>query len=232
MSKLVFVETCRNDLIYLKNQIPQLLAVADKVILVDDMSNDGTEEWITGLNEPKIEYYRNKWVGCPEQFDFGLQKATKDDTWVFNITAIELPTTWFFENIRETLDEADKRDCDRMWLTVYHLRTEREMCQEMGGEVRLFRNDEHHGCTFKGDFHENMHGKFDGHCTNQVHPGFSFVRFRQADPKKIEEWKTEYVEKLLYSLYNINRRLSYPTVALPEFITYKINKELREYLKW
>jgi hypothetical protein len=231
-SKLVFIETFKNDLVYLKNQVPQLLRVADKILMADDFSTDGTEEWIRSLNEPKIEYYKNKWEGAAEQFDFLLQKAPKDNTWIFNITAIELPTESFFRDIRNVLIDCRERDVDRVWSTVYHLRGEREICQELGGEIRLFLNSEHHNIHFIGEKHECIDGKFDGHCIQQPNEGFAFVRFRQADPKKIEEWKTLYVELGLYSLFNINRRLSYPTIMLPYFINYEINKELREYLKW
>lgn len=229
-SFLVFVETCQNDLIYLKNQIPQLLEVADKIVMVDDYSTDGTKEWVEGLD--KIEFYQRQFDTCANQFDFALQKAAKDNTWIFNITAIELPTIWFFENIREVLNNCDMNEVDRIWTSVFHLRSERTMCQELGGEMRLFRNDVHHNCLFTDYPHERLEGKFDGHCVPQVDEKFAFVRFRQADPKKIQEWKTTYIEKGVYSLKDIKRRLDYPTVVLPDFIRYKINDELREYLKW
>lgn len=232
MSKLVFVETCWNDLIYLKSQVPQLLAVADKLCMVDDFSTDGTKEWIESLNEPKIEFYQRKFDRCANQFDYVLQKAPKDDTWVFNLSAIELPTKFFFENIRQILDDADRQNIDRIWLTVFHLRNEREICQEIGGELRLFRNDEKNQCKFIDYPHERLDGKFDGHCTPQVDERIAFVRFRQADPRKIEEWLTTYVEKEVYSLRDLKRRLDYPTVVLPQFIEYTINDELRSYLRW
>ena len=54
----------------------------------------------------------------------------------------------------------------------------------------------------------------------------------QADPKKIELWKSHYIEKGVYSLWDINRRLNIETVELPEFVEYEVNNELREYLKW
>ena len=161
-----------------------------------------------------------------------MHKCPKDNTWIINLTGDELPTTWFFDNIRTILDGADQRQIDRMGMTVYHLRGEYEISAEIGGQLRIFRNDSHHNCVFTDAPHERLHGKFDGHFSTHEAPGFAFVHFRQADPTKIQLWKTHYVEKGVYSAWDINRRLKIPTIELPQFITYKINNELRKYLKW
>lgn len=224
--------TCNNDYIYLQNLLPQLIEVADKVILVDDFSEDRTKAYIAGLNSPKVEFYQRHFDCCANQFDFALQKAPKDNTWVLDITAIELPTTYFFRNIRGHLDLFDQEGVDRAWLTVYHLRGERTICQEIGGELRLFRNDEANKCCFTDAPHERLEGRFEGNCVPQVGEGFAFVRFRQADPKKIQEWLTVYVEKGVYSLRDLKRRLDYPTTELPIFVTYKVNEKLRQHLGW
>lgn len=231
-SLLVAVGTSWNEGIYLQNLLPQLLKVCDKVLLVDDFSTDGTLEYIESLNDPKIEFYQRKFDNCANQFDFILQKAPKDNTWIYQYTADELPTTYMFDRIRLVLDVADKHNVDRIWQTVWHLREERSMASEIGGEIRLFRNDENHKCRFIDAPHERLDGKFDGHQLTQPNDKFGFVHFKQADPQKIQQWKTDYVEKGVYSLWDINRRLEFPTVALPSFVEYKINDKLREFLKW
>jgi hypothetical protein len=231
-SLFLIIEPCCNELIYLQNQIPQFLKVADKIILVDDYSTDGTKEWVEGLNEPRIEFYQNTFECCAQQFDYALQKAPKGNVWIYNVTPVELPTDYFFDNIRDVLDDADRNEVDRIWMTVFHLRGERDICQEIGGELRLYKNRPESNCRYAGYPHECIEGQFEGHCVPEVDKQFAFVRFRQADKKKIEEWLTKYVEKGLYSLWDLNRRLNYPTTSLPIFIRYRINDELRRYLNW
>lgn len=221
-----------NDYIYLQNLLPQLVEVADKVIIVDDFSTDGTKEYIKELDNLKVEFYQRHFDCCANQFDFALQKAPKDNTWVLDLTSIELPTTFFFRNIRGFLNTFDGEGVDRVWMTVYHLRGERTICQEIGGELRLFRNDAVNNCCFTDEPHERLEGRFEGHCIPQVDEKFAFVRFRQADPAKIQQWLTEYVEKGLYSLRDLKRRLDYPTTKLPEFVDYKVNEKLRRHLGW
>lgn len=231
-SLFAVMTTCCNSKIYLQNQVPQFLEVADKIVIVDDYSVDGTKEYIEGLDNPKIEFYQRHFDCCANQFDFALQKIPKGNVWVLNQTAIELPTTFFFENIRRVLDESDVKYVDRIWMSVFHLRGERTMCQETGGELRLFRNEVCNENKFSGYPHECIDGKFYGYGVFEVNPAFAFVRFRQADQKKINEWLTKYVEKEVYSLWDLKRRLNYPTVELPMFINYKVNDELRKYLGW
>ena len=228
-SLLVPIVLCWNELIYLKNLIPQLQQVSDHIIVLDGMSTDGTKEW---AKTTAVEFYQREFADCAHQFDYALQKAPKDNTWILNITGDELPTKWFFDNIRRILDEADKDNVDRVWMTVFHLRGERDMASEVGGQLRLFRNDTHHGCYYTDYPHERLEGRFDGHCTPQIDEKFSFVHFRQADPQKVHLWKTHYIEKGVYSLWDIKRRLNMATNSLPEFVTYKINNELRKHLGW
>lgn len=231
-SGLVCIETSWNELPYLKNQIPQFLKVFDGIYIVDDFSTDGTLEWLANLKEPKIHVHQRKFDDCAHQFDSVLQKCPKDDTWVWCATPDELPTEWFLENIKSILKDADTKNIDRIWATVYHLRGEKEIANEIGGEIRLFRNDQHHKCIYTDYPHERLHGVFDGHCASQLDERLAFVHFKQADKEKLDIWKTDYVEKGVYRLWDINRRLNYPTIPLPQHITYKITDELRNYLKW
>lgn len=231
-SQLVAVGTSWNEIVYLKCLLPQLLVVCDKVLIVDDFSTDGTKEWIESLNEPRVEFYQRKFDDCAHQFDFILQKAPKDNTWIWVYTPDELPTDYWFDNIRAILDDLDTRDVDRAWTTVFHLRGETETAAEIGGEIRLFRNDEHHQCRFIDYPHERLDGRFDGHCISQVDERFAFVHFKQVDKEKMQLWKTDYIEKGVYSLADVKRRLDYATISLPVFIRYRVNDELRRFFGW
>lgn len=234
-SRLVCINTCRNELPYLKNQIPQFLECFDKIHIIDDFSTDGTTEWIESLRSDKIDFFQRKFDQCSNQFDAVLQRCDKDNTWVWCATADELPTKHYFKNIRKCLASADEEKIDRIWSTVYHLRGEREMSSEIGDEIRLFRNDAHHGCYYCDYPHERLHGNFDGHCGHYKSEDgipLAFVHFKQCDPTKLHEWKTEYVEKGIYSLWDVNRRLNFPTVILPEIVEYKVSEDFRRFLKW
>ena len=223
---------CWNELPYLKNMIPQLEEVFEEIVILDGYSTDGTKAWGENYKSPKCRFYQRQFDCCANQFDYALQKMSKDNTWVLNITADELPTTWLFENIREITNNAEAMSIDRIFMSAYHLRGEREISSEIGGQLRLFRNDIKHKCIYTDAPHERLHGKFSGHCMSQPDERFAYVHFRQADLKKVELWRTHYIEKGVYSLWDINRRLNIPTIKLPDFVKYKINDELREYLKW
>jgi len=229
-SILVPLVLCWNELVYLKNLIPKLQKVSDKIVMLDGFSEDGTAKYYRDY--PGVDFYQREFDHCAAQFDYGLSKCPKNNTWVLNVTADELPTTWFFDNIRDMLANADKKNIDRIFTTVFHLRGEREMSNEIGGQLRLFRNDEHHKCKYVDYPHERLHGEFDGHCLKDYKREWAYVHFRQADPQKVNLWKTHYIEKGVYSLWDINRRLNFPTVSLPSFVKYTINDELRKYLKW
>jgi hypothetical protein len=206
--------------------------VFDEIYIVDDFSTDGSVEWLKSVDSSKIHIFQRKFDDCPHQFDFILQQCPKDNTWIWCATPDELPTDWWFENIRKVLDEADTKNIDRIWATVYHLRSERECANEIGGEIRLFRNDEHHKCWYTDYPHERLDGKFDGHCASQLDERLAFVHFKQADKDKLDIWKTDYVEKGVYRLWDVNRRLNIPSIPLPEHIEYSITPELRKYLGW
>lgn len=229
---LVAINTSWNELVYLKNQLPLLLPVFDKIVICDDFSTDGTKEWIESLNDPKIDFFQRKFDDCAHQFDAMLQRCPKDNTWVFCTTPDELPTNFFLENVRLIINHCKPKNIDRLWTTVFHLRSEREIASEIGGEIRLYLNDAHHECKYIDYPHERLDGRFDGYATPQVDERFAFVHFKQADPVKLQLWKGDYVEKGVYSLWDVNRRLNMSTIPLPENIEYSVNKELREYLGW
>lgn len=230
LTRLEAILTSWNELIYTKCLLPQLLRVFDKVVIVDDFSTDGTVDYVKSLNEPKVDLVQRKFDTCAKQIDFALQRCSKDNTWVWLATPDEIPTEYFFSNVRQIILEADKQNSDRIWCVVHHLRSIDSMSGEVGMEVRLFRNDAHHNVFYDGFPHEHLRGEFDGSVMTPEDGRFGICHLKQADKEKIQLWKTDYVEKLIYSAKDINRRLKYPTVALPEGVSYELTEELRKYL--
>lgn len=229
-SKLAVICTNWNELVYLKNLIPQFQRVADEIHIVDDFSTDGSKEWIESLNDTRIDFFQRKFDTCPQQFDSVLKRCSKDNTWVWCATPDEVPTTYWFENIRTILEGADSKGIDRIWCSVFHMRGLRETSEEVGREIRLFRNDEKNKCEYVGFPHERLNGIFSGDHDENQDGRFAICHFKQADKSKVALWKTDYVEKLIYSAKDVSRRLKYNTVALPEDIRYEITDELKEYI--
>lgn len=231
-SKFVPMITCWNELPYIKNVLPKFDKVSDEIHILDGNSSDGTREWVESLHNPKVHIYSREFDDCGTHFNYLLQKCPKNDTWIFNCTADELPTDYFFETIRDFLAISEATGIDRIFTFAYHLRGERTMSSELGCQLRIFRNDEINCCFYCDSPHERLAGHFDGNCCSTPNDKFAYVHFKQADKHKIELWKNEYVEKGVYSLWDINRRLQYDTIKLPDNITYTINNELKEHLKW
>lgn len=50
------------------------------------------------------------------------------------------------------------------------------------------------------------------------------------DGTKVEETKTTYIEKGIYQIGDLNRRLEMDSTFLPTYIDYPLNNELRDYL--
>lgn len=230
MSRFETIMTSWNELVYMKSTLPQLLSVSDKVVIVDDFSTDGTVEYVRSLNNPNIELFSRKFDTCGQQFDSALQRCTKDDTWVWATSPDEVPTTYFLENVRRISQDADKANADRIWCLVRHMRSMDTISEEVGVEIKLFRNDVHHAVSYGGFPHEHLKGKFDGKDMTPDDGRFGVCHFKQADKNKVSQWKTDYVEKLIYSAKDINRRLKYRTIALPSDVSYNITKELENYI--
>lgn len=222
--------TSWNELVYFKEVLPRYLNVASRIVIVDDYSTDGTKEWIEGLKDPRICFIQKKFETCPLQYQTALEHCSKD-VWIWACNPDEIPTDFWFENIIRLLTEADSENVDRIWSTIFHMRSLNTMSSEIGQEIRLYKNDTHHAVKYVGDPHERIDGKFDGHVADSpTVENFATIHFKQFDKKKLEIWKHDYVEKLVYSAKDINRRLKYNTIALPTSTKYTIGKELRDYL--
>jgi len=198
--------------------------------MVDDFSTDGTKEWIESLKEPRIDLFQRKFDTIPKMYQAALERCSKDNTWIWAANPDEIPTNYWINNIRRLMDEADERGFDRIWSTIFHMRGLDCMSSEIGQEIRFYRNDVHHNVKYVGDPHERIDGTFDGKVEDLPSIDFATIHFKQADKKKLEIWKHDYVEKLVYSAKDINRRLKYYTHALPKGAEYKISEELKNYL--
>ena len=115
-SLIVPMILCWNELVYLKNLIPQYQQIADEIVILDGNSTDGTKEWFTIVKDKSsftnVKFYQREFDTCANQFDYALQKCPKDNTWIINLTADELPTIWFFDNIRAILDDCEALGMD------------------------------------------------------------------------------------------------------------------------
>ena len=79
---VTFIIPCRNNLKYLQqavNSIENYYGEYHNIVILDDASNDGTNEWINLINKPNIISYRNggpERVGHTVLYDIGIKLAT------------------------------------------------------------------------------------------------------------------------------------------------------------
>jgi glycosyltransferase involved in cell wall biosynthesis len=79
---VTFIIPCRNNLIYLQqavNSIQHYYGDYHNIVILDDASTDGTNEWINSINKPNIISYRNGGpdrVGHTVLYDIGIKLAT------------------------------------------------------------------------------------------------------------------------------------------------------------
>ena len=79
---VTFIIPCRNNLKYLQqavNSIETNYGDYHQIVILDDASTDGTNEWINSINKPNIISYRNGGpdrVGHTVLYDIGIKLAT------------------------------------------------------------------------------------------------------------------------------------------------------------
>ena len=79
---VTFIIPCRNNLKYLQqaiNSIETHYGDYHQIVILDDASTDGTNEWINSINKPNIISYRNGGpdrVGHTVLYDIGIKLAT------------------------------------------------------------------------------------------------------------------------------------------------------------
>ena len=92
----------------LKQQTYQL----DKIIIIDDASEDSTKEFLKNLNEKQIiSYYLNKNVGSAGGFNFGLRKAYEQGAdWIWIMDDDLLPDKDCLEKLVKTKKFLEKKN--------------------------------------------------------------------------------------------------------------------------
>lgn len=225
-SRIVVSILCHNDLIYLKNLIPQVEKFADRIIITDDCSDDGTKEY---LATRRVEHIVHKFnLNFSDQRNIALQEADNDD-WFFRIDSDELPTLGLIRDIRGMLKYFESNKVNRTIIPIYHL-TSFGMCHtQMGTELRLFKKNS--SCIYKGNIHEEMDGIFGNDFGQASLPShYGLVHFKYFDKNKLEYTEKFFIPNKLYDQKDWKGRKAKEITFLPPFITYNLNEELDSYL--
>ncbi len=79
---ITFIIPCRNNLKYLQQAVKSIennYGDYHHIVILDDASNDGTNDWVSSINKPNIISYRNGGpdrVGHTVLYDIGIKLAT------------------------------------------------------------------------------------------------------------------------------------------------------------
>ena len=89
MDKITFVLPSRNNLEFLKLAYTSIrnLETKHEVLVLDDVSIDGTQEWIKSLNDEDLITYHNPGpnrVGIVGMFDKGIEMARTEIIFAFH----------------------------------------------------------------------------------------------------------------------------------------------------
>jgi glycosyltransferase involved in cell wall biosynthesis len=89
MNKITFVLPSRNNLEFLQLAYKSLcdLKLKHEILVLDDASTDGTQEWIKSLNDPDLITYHNpgpERIGIVGMFDKGIEMARTEIIFVFH----------------------------------------------------------------------------------------------------------------------------------------------------
>ena len=117
MEKITFVIPSRNNLEFLQLAYKSIrnLTTKHEILVLNDASTDGTEEWITSLNDPDLITYHNpgpERIGIVGMFDKGIQMARTDIIFAFHADMVAGP------NLDKHILKHLKKDTgDRDWET-------------------------------------------------------------------------------------------------------------------
>ena len=89
MDKITFVIPSRNNLEFLQLAYQSIrnLDTNTKILVLNDASTDGTQEWIEGLNDEDLLTYHNpgpERIGIVGMFDKGIEMARTDIIMAFH----------------------------------------------------------------------------------------------------------------------------------------------------
>ena len=96
MEKITFVLPSRNNLEFLKLAYRSIrdLKTAHEILILDDASSDGTQEWIKELNDKDLITYHNPGptrIGIVGMFDKGIEMARTEIIFAFHADMIAAP---------------------------------------------------------------------------------------------------------------------------------------------
>lgn len=96
MKKITFVIPSRNNLEFLQLAYKSIrnLQTKHEVLVLNDASTDGTQEWIESLNDPDLITYHNKGperIGIVGMFDKGIEMARTDIIFAFHADMVAAP---------------------------------------------------------------------------------------------------------------------------------------------
>ena len=97
MKKITFVLPSRNNLEFLKLAYTNLKKLSDgfhKILVLDDASTDGTNEWLDSLEDPNLIIFRNpgpERIGIVGMFDKGIELADTQVIMAFHADMVPSP---------------------------------------------------------------------------------------------------------------------------------------------
>ena len=96
MNKITFVLPSRNNLEFLQLAYKSLrdLKIKHEILVLDDASTDGTQEWIKSLNDADLITYYNpgpKRIGIVGMFDKGIEMARTKIIFAFHADMVASP---------------------------------------------------------------------------------------------------------------------------------------------
>jgi len=96
MSKITFVLPSRNNLEFLELAYKSIrnLKTKHQILILDDASTDGTNDWLKSLNDDEITIYSNpgpERIGIVGMFDRGIEMATTDIIFAFHADMVASP---------------------------------------------------------------------------------------------------------------------------------------------
>jgi glycosyltransferase involved in cell wall biosynthesis len=97
MNKITFVLPSRNNLEFLQLAYKSIrnLRNTHEVLILDDASTDGTQEWIQSLNDPDLLTYHNpgpERIGIVGMFDKGIEMARTEIIFAFHADMVAGPS--------------------------------------------------------------------------------------------------------------------------------------------
>jgi glycosyltransferase involved in cell wall biosynthesis len=225
MPKIVANILCHNELVYLRSLIPKVAKICDEIIVVDDLSSDGSKEYLESW--PIITRIERKFeLNFSDQRNAALS-LVQDGDWVFRIDADEIPSENLMVDFKESLSKIEAQGVDRIQIPIYHLVTFGMCLQETGCEIRLFKKNS--SCLWHKQFHEEIRASFEGGLLK--FPSWNaLLHFKYMDANRIKYTREFFVQNGLYDKDDLERRINENISFLPPFLNYELSGEFKNYI--